>query len=191
MNKKKIFLNSLNEHLKLGNIILNNDSYLSSFEKLCKIALKTYKKGKKIIFLGNGGSAADSQHLATELTVRYKINRKAIRAIALTTDTSALTAIGNDFSFEEIFSRQLEAVASKGDLVILISTSGNSKNILNAFKFCKKKKISNFSLLVNNGGKMSKLTKNKIIVPSYSTARIQEFHIFIGHNLCEYLELNL
>ena len=191
MNKKKIFLNSLNEHLKLGNIILNNDSYLSSFEKLCKIALKTYKKGKKIIFLGNGGSAADSQHLATELTVRYKINRKAIRAIALTTDTSALTAIGNDFSFEEIFSRQLEAVASKGDLVILISTSGNSKNILNAFKFCKKKKISNFSLLGNNGGKMSKLTKNKIIVPSYSTARIQEFHIFIGHNLCEYLELNL
>ena len=116
MNKKKIFLNSLNDHLKLGNIILNNDSYLSSFEKLCKIALKTYKKGKKIIFLGNGGSAADSQHLATELTVRYKINRKAIRAIALTTDTSALTAIGNDFSFEEIFSRQLEAVASKGDL---------------------------------------------------------------------------
>jgi len=191
MKNNKIFLESLKEHLYLGQEILGSSKVLKGFNKLCKIASIVIKKGNKIIFIGNGGSASDSQHLATELTVRYKKNRAAIRAIALTTDTSALTAIGNDFSFEEIFSRQLEAVASKGDLVIVISTSGNSKNILNALKFCVKKKITTFSLLGNDGGKASKITKNKIIIPSTSTARIQEFHIFVGHNLCEYLEVNL
>ena len=147
MKKNKIFLESLKEHLYLGQEILGSSKVLKGFNKLCKIASIVIKKGNKIIFIGNGGSASDSQHLATELTVRYKKNRAAIRAIALTTDTSALTAIGNDFSFEEIFSRQLEAVASKGDLVIVISTSGNSKNILNALKFCVKKKLQPFHCL--------------------------------------------
>ena len=147
-----------------------------------------FKKKKKIIFFGNGGSASDSQHLATELVVKFKKKKNPISALSLTTDTSILTAIGNDFDFEFIFTRQLQALYSKGDLVIPISTSGNSKNIINALKYCKKIKAQTFSFLGNNGGKAIHLSKNSLIIPSNDTARIQEFHILIGHILCEFLD---
>lgn len=188
---KNLFLENLNEHIYLANELINDKKLHLNFEKLCTLALKTIKNKNKIILLGNGGSASDSQHIATELTVRFKKNRKAIAALAITTDTSALTAIGNDFSFDEIFSRQIEAIASKGDLVVPISTSGNSPNVLEAIKLCNRRKINIFSILGNNGGKAKKIAKNSIIIPHKSTARIQEFHIFIGHNLCDFLEKKL
>ena len=158
------------------------------FYKLVLQAKKTIRKKSKIIFLGNGGSAADAQHLATELVVRYKKNRKAIPAIAITTDTSALTAIANDFSFNQIFSRQLEAIASKGDTVIMLTTSGNSSNVLESIKILKKKKISFFIIAGNNGGKASKITKNILLIPSKETSVIQNIHMMYGHVLCEILE---
>jgi D-sedoheptulose 7-phosphate isomerase len=158
------------------------------FFKLVKDAKKSIKNKFKIIFLGNGGSAADAQHLATEIVVRYKKNRKAIPALAITTDTSALTAIGNDFSFNQIFSRQLEAIANKGDTVVILTTSGNSLNILEAIKFLKKRKINFFVIAGNKGGKASKLTKKILIVPSKETSVIQNLQMMYGHVLCEILE---
>ena len=132
------------------------------FTNLINEGFKTLKNKGKIVFFGNGGSASDAQHLATELTVRYKKNRKALAAISLATDTSTLTAIGNDFSFEEIFSRQIEAICNKNDLAIGITTSGNSKNIIKAIKQCQKQKITVFILVGNNGGRVKQLTKNII-----------------------------
>lgn len=161
------------------------------FSNLCSEALKVLKKNKKIIFFGNGGSAADAQHLATELTVRYKKNRKALSAISLSTDTSAITAIGNDFGFKFIFSRQIEAIANKGDLCIAITTSGNSENIIEACKTTKKKSILTYAFSGNNGGKLKKILKNIVLIPSKNTSQIQVAEIFLGQILCEYLEVNI
>lgn len=157
-------------------------------ENLFKIALKVIKKNKKIIFCGNGGSAAESQHFATELVVRFKKNRKALPSLSLTTDTSAITAIGNDFSFTEIFSRQLEALGNNGDLLILLSTSGNSKNLIEAVKSANKNKIQTFALIGKGGGSLKKISENYILINSNDTARIQEVQLMIGHLLCDYLE---
>ena len=165
-----------------------NISNLSFFFKLCNQAQKTIKNKKKIIFIGNGGSASDAQHLATELTVRYKKNRKAISAVSLATDTSALTAIGNDFGFKYIFSRQIEALGNTGDLCIAITTSGNSQNLIEAAKISKKKGITFYALSGNNGGKLRRYTKNLILVPSKTTSQIQVIEIFLGQILCDYLE---
>ena len=129
----------------------------------------------------NGGSAADSQHLYTELVGRFEINRAPIKSIALTTDTSILTAISNDYSFEQVFKRQIQALGSKKDLLIVISTSGNSKNIIEAVKEAKKKGIKTFALLGKSGGKIKKLVNKNIVIPSNKVSRIQEMHILIGH----------
>lgn len=161
------------------------------FYKLCERSVLAIKNKKKILFFGNGGSAADSQHLATEITVRFKKNRKALPAISLATDTSALTAIGNDFNFNKIFSRQIEAIGYKGDIAIGITTSGNSQNIIEAYKACKKKKIHFFALSGNDGGKLIKHTKNIILIPSKETSVIQTVEILIGQTLCKLIEKNL
>ncbi len=147
--------------------------------------------GGKIIFFGNGGSAADAQHLATELTIRFINDRKPIAAISLTTDTSALTAAGNDFGFEYIFSRQMEAIGKRGDIAIGLSTSGNSTNILNALLCAKKNGIITIGFGGKDGGEMLPLCNHALIVPSDSTARIQEMHITLGHMLCGALEQRL
>ena len=136
----------LNVSIVIKKILKDNN--LKKFETLLIEVKKALRNGKKLIFFGNGGSAAHAQHLATELTVRYKKNRKAMAAISLTTDTSALTAIGNDFGFNYIFSRQIEAIGKKGDIAIAITTSGNSKNLIEAIKICKKKKLRNLFYLV-------------------------------------------
>ena len=161
------------------------------FYELCKKSINAIRKNNKILFFGNGGSAADSQHLATEITVRFKKNRKALPAISLATDTSALTAIGNDFSFEKIFSRQIEAIGNKGDIAIGITTSGNSKNLKEAYKMCKLKNINFFLLSGNNGGRLRNYTKNIILVPSNVTSTIQTVEILIGQTLCKIIEKNL
>ena len=150
--------------------------------------LRPLLRVKKLFFFGNGGSAADAQHLATELTVRFKKKRRALPAIALTTDTSALTAIGNDFGFKYIFSRQIEAIGNKGDICIAITTSGNSQNLIEAIKVANKKKLKTFCFSGNNGGKIKKYIKNSVIVPSFATADIQVVQIFIGQTFCEILD---
>lgn len=155
-----------------------------------KIVVSTLKAGNKILLFGNGGSAADAQHIAAELTGRYVTERRALPAIALTTDTSALTAIGNDYSHDVIFERQVEALANKGDLLIGISTSGNSANVIKAFQKGKLAECNSLALTGKNGGKMIGESNMSIIVPSNDTARIQEMHILIGHIICQIIDDN-
>ena len=149
------------------------------------------KKGGKLILMGNGGSAGDSQHIAAELIGRFKKERKAIPAIALTVDTSSLTALGNDYGFETIFERQLEALAQKNDAVVGISTSGNSENVVRALKKANALGAETIGLLGNNGGKIKEIANLSIVIPSNDTARIQEVHITIGHIICELIEEDL
>lgn len=188
MNLKKILDNEIKAIQVVFDIIQKQKN--KKFFELCSACLKAIKNGNKVIFFGNGGSASDAQHLATELTVRYKKNRKAIAAMSLATDTSALTAIGNDFSFDKIFSRQIEALGKKGDIAIGITTSGNSKNIIEAFKQTKKKNIKFYGFSGNNGGKLKNYTKNLIIIPSKITSVVQVAEITLGQVLCDFLEQN-
>lgn len=148
------------------------------------------KKGGKLMLCGNGGSAADAQHLAAEFTVRLrpKINRMPFAALSLAADTSTITACANDYSFDKIFERNFEALYKKNDILILISTSGKSKNIINVAKLAKKKNIFTIALLGSGGGAVKKYTNLNLIIPSNSTARIQELHIFLGHYIFEEAE---
>ncbi len=156
-----------------------------------KIMTDTLKKGNKILIAGNGGSAADAQHIAAEIVGRYKIMRKGFPAIALTTDTSILTAIGNDFGFNTIFSRQIEALGKKDDLFIALSTSGNSENVIKGVELARSRGIKIIGLTGHDGGKLKELCDCWIGVPSVNTPRIQEAHITIGHIMCEFTELEL
>lgn len=159
-----------------------------AIEKVADLLLNTIKSGKKILLFGNGGSAADAQHIAAELSGRYKKERRGLPAVALTTDTSALTAISNDYGFDFMFSRQVEAIANEGDAVIGISTSGNSSNVLEGLKQAKKMNCSLIGFSGKDGGELSKLTDFNIIVPSDNVARIQEMHILVGHICCQIIE---
>jgi D-sedoheptulose 7-phosphate isomerase len=150
-----------------------------------------YQNNNKILLAGNGGSAADAQHIAAELVGRYGFDRPSLSAFALTTDTSALTAIGNDYGYEKIFSRQLEGVGCEGDLFFGISTSGNSQNLIHAFEAAKTKGISTVALVGRDGGAMAAMADYAIVVPSHVTPRIQESHILIGHIICDIIEREL
>lgn len=156
-----------------------------------QLAAKTLRHGGKIFFCGNGGSAADSQHLAAELTGRFIKDRKPLAAVALSTDTSALTCIGNDYSFDEVFARQVAGLGRQEDLLIGISTSGNSGNVVRAVEEAHKLGMTTVGLLGRDGGKLRSLCSHSIVVPSQVTARIQECHILIGHTLCGLIELEL
>lgn len=158
------------------------------FQRLVQACVDSLARGGKILFFGNGGSAADAQHLAAELVVRYRVNRKALAAIALTTDTSTLTACANDFSYDEIFSRQIEALGRPGDVAIGITTSGNSPNVLTALAVARDMGLIAAGLTGRDGGRMVGLADPVLIVPSSVTARIQEMHILIGHALCDQVE---
>jgi D-sedoheptulose 7-phosphate isomerase len=160
-------------------------------QQLVQAAAAAVRNGGKIIFFGNGGSAADAQHLATELAVRYSQNRPAIAALALTTDTSALTAIGNDYAFEDIFSRQVEALCREEDVVIGISTSGNSGNVLKALATARQLGATTVAFTGGSGGKLANSEHLLLCVPSPVTARIQEMHITIGQIFCGALERQL
>lgn len=168
---------------------------LTSLEKdfihLYEVCLNAIQRGNKILFFGNGGSAADSQHLATELTIRYKENRPAIPALALTTDTSALTATPNDFSFEVLFSRQIEALGQPGDVALGISTSGKSPNVIKALQVARELDLIPAALSGKDGGDLIGLADPLLIVPSHTTSRIQEMHITLGQMLCGALEKGL
>jgi len=151
--------------------------------------LVSYKKGGKVLLCGNGGSAADSQHLAAELVGRFKRERRALASVALTTDTSVLTCLANDYSYEDVFARQVEALADKNDLLIGLSTSGNSENVLRALRRAKSVGATTVGLLGRDGGKIKPECDHAIVVPSNDTARIQEMHIMIGHIVCDAVEL--
>ena len=161
------------------------------FEQLVSAATNCIQSGGKILLFGNGGSAADCQHLATELTIRYKADRDPIAAIALTTDTSALTAGGNDIGFENIFARQVAALIKPGDLAIGISTSGNSDNVILGLRQARKMGALAAGLGGKDGGKMATVADPYLLVPSDTTARIQEMHITLGQMLCGALEIKL
>lgn len=152
------------------------------------LIIEALQDGKKLLLFGNGGSAADAQHIAAELTGRFKRERRALRAIALTTDTSVLTAIGNDYSYENIFDRQIEALADPGDIMIGISTSGNSKNVLKALEKGNSIGCRSIGLSGMGGGLMNDLCHLNIVIPSADTARIQEMHILIGHIICQLVD---
>ena len=171
--------------------IYKNEELLIKIEQVSKLCVELYKGNNKIILAGNGGSAADAQHIAAELVGRYGFDRPSIPSLALTTDTSALTAIGNDYGYDKVFSRQLEGMGQEGDVFIGISTSGNSTNIINAFNSAKKKNITTVALVGKDGGEMAKLADFALIVPSDSTPRIQESHILIGHIICDIIEKEL
>ncbi|NOS96626.1 MAG: D-sedoheptulose 7-phosphate isomerase [Methylotenera sp.] len=148
----------------------------------------TIKNGGKILLMGNGGSAADSQHIAAEIVGRFKKERKGLPAIALTTDTSIITSVGNDYGYDYIFSRQIEALCRPEDLVIGLTTSGNSANVVSAIEAAKTIGATTVGLTGGTGGKLNALCDYNIVIPSNVTARIQEAHIFVGHSLCEILE---
>ena len=161
------------------------------FSQMLAIWENCVRRGGKLLLFGNGGSASDAQHIAAELVIRYHSDRDAIAAIALTTDTSALTAGANDMGFESIFSRQVEALGRSGDVAVGISTSGRSRNVVNGLREARSRQLHTTGLLGGDGGEMRALCDASIIVPSAITARIQEMHIFTGHLLCKALEMRL
>ena len=186
---KEIFESEINKHILSIDFFLKNN--FDDFKKFLDFVIKTVKKGNKIILFGNGGSASDAQHIAAELVVKYKKKRKSIPAISLSTDTSALTAIGNDFSFNEIFSRQIESIGKPGDIAIGITTSGKSKNVINALKLAKKKKLISVILTKKkypNKQHLNKISDLILGVPANETARIQELHILVGHLMCAVID---
>ena len=181
----------LNE-LKLHQTTINKviEQLVPDIEKGCELVKETILNGRKILLAGNGGSAADAQHIAAEFTGRFVKERKALPAIALTVDTSALTAISNDYGFANVFSRQINAYAQENDLFIAISTSGNSENIISAIQAAKKLGCKIIGLSGRYGGQMNDICDLNIVVPDDVTARIQEMHILIGHIFCKAVDDN-
>ncbi|EAH8065807.1 SIS domain-containing protein [Campylobacter jejuni] len=171
--------------------ILKDENLITLIKNASLEVIKAYKNGNKTLLAGNGGSAADAQHIAGEFVSRFYFDRPGIASIALTTDTSILTAIGNDYGYENLFARQVQAQGVKGDVFIGNSTSGNSKNILKALELCKQKEIISIGLSGANGGDMNELCDYCIKVPSTCTPRIQEAHILIGHIICAIVEEEL
>ena len=178
----------LNSHLQTINDVISISK--ENLEQASILAVNTLKKGNKILLCGNGGSAADAQHIAAELTGRYKTERRGLAGIALTTDTSALTAIGNDYGYDRVFDRQVESLANNGDLLIGISTSGNSENIINALKVAKDMGCSTIGFSGKSGGAMNDICDINLVVPSDNTPRIQEMHILFGHTICQIIDNN-
>ena len=185
---KELIKTHILEHKSILDSVMQLDD---SIEKVANLFVQSLEKGGTILWCGNGGSASDSQHLAGELVGRFVGERKPLKSIALTADSAVTTCIVNDYGFEHIFSRQVEALGLKGDILVGISTSGNSRNVLNAFEVAKKKGITTVGLLGKGGGKAKSLASESILVSSNSTARIQEMHILIGHILCDLIEEGL
>lgn len=186
-------ISKVKDHLKEHRVVMDLvEKDLSG--KIAEIALllvEELRNDKLIMWCGNGGSASDSQHLAAELVGRFKNNREPLRSVALNTDTSVLTCIANDYGYDDVFVRQLKALGRAGDVLIAISTSGNSENVLRAVKEAAQRNITTVALLGKNGGFIQEYADHSIVIPSNTTARIQEAHIFIGHLFCELIEQEL
>ena len=184
---KSIIKHEFSEHIKASQNTL--DSIVDQIETASKICISSLKNGGKILIMGNGGSAADAQHIAAELVGRYKTERKGLPAIALNTDTSAITSIANDYGFLHVFDRQVEALAHKNDVVIGISTGGTSPNVVNALNTANKLGCKTIGLSGKDGGEFNALCNVNLLVSSNDTPRIQEMHILIGHTMCHLIEL--
>lgn len=186
MTPQQNLQSSIADHQAMFNKLSNLIPQIINVAEELKACLK---RGGKILILGNGGSAADSQHIAAEIVGRYKKDRRGLPAIALTTDTSILTAIGNDYGYDYIFARQIEALCCPEDVVVGITTSGSSKNVVAAIEEANKIGATTIGMTGGTGGKLSRLCKLNLVMPSSDTPRIQEAHIFVGHSLCELIEL--
>ena len=186
LTMQSIIKHEFSEHIKVSQNIL--DSIIEQIETASKICINSLKNGGKILIMGNGGSAADAQHIAAELVGRYKTERKGLSAIAITTDTSAITSIANDYGFLHVFDRQVEALAHKDDVVIGISTGGTSPNVVNALTAANKLDCKTIGLSGKDGGEFNSLCDVNLLVNSNDTPRIQEMHILIGHTICHLIE---
>ena len=182
---KTIIENEFTEHLKVAQSM---SCLTDKVENATEFCIDSLKNGGKILIFGNGGSAADAQHIAAELVGRYKAERKGLPAIALTTDTSALTSIGNDYGYKHVFDRQVEALANKGDVVIGISTGGSSGNVINGLQTAKDLGCKLIGFSGRDGGEMNDLCDVNLVVPAEDTPRIQEMHIVIGHTICHLID---
>ena len=188
---KELIKNRLQESARLKEEILDNIETVKIIAKIAEVIIEAYRKGKKVILFGNGGSAADAQHIAAELVGKYYLERAPLPAIALTVNTSSLTAIGNDYSFAQVFAKQLEALGEAGDVAIGISTSGNSGNVLEALKAAKEKGLITIGFTGKKGGRLKDAVDYCLHIPSDDTPRIQEGHITVGHIICEIVEREL
>jgi D-sedoheptulose 7-phosphate isomerase len=174
--------------IQVKQLILNDAQLLTTLNNITEACIKAFKNDNKLLFCGNGGSAADAQHLAAEFTGRFYTDREPLFAEALHTNTSYLTAVANDYSYDEVFSRLLKGMGRKGDILFGISTSGNSKNIVKAFEVARQRGIITVGMTGQTGGQMKDLSDFLLNVPSTDTPRIQESHIMLGHIVCEFVE---
>jgi len=182
---KSLIENEFSEHLKVAQ---NMSTLTNQVEVAAQLCIDSLNNGGKILIFGNGGSAADAQHIAAEMVGRYKVERRGLPAIALTTDTSALTSIGNDYGYDRVFDRQVEALANKGDMAIGISTGGSSGNVISALKLAKEMGCRTIGFSGRDGGEMNTLCDVNLVVPAQDTPRIQEMHIVIGHTICHLVD---
>jgi D-sedoheptulose 7-phosphate isomerase len=185
---EKMIKDIIQDSITTKALLLYDEKIIKKIRSCADTITKTLKKGGKVLIFGNGGSAADSQHFAAELVGRFQKERKAFPAIALTTDTSILTSLSNDYSFDIVFARQIQANAGPRDLAFAISTSGKAKNVIRGVKEAKRLKIKTIGLTGKDGGELAKIADLSIIIPSFVTARIQETHILIIHIICELVE---
>ena len=191
MRYDNLIIKRLKESGDMKNKIAEDPELMSVIIKIAEIIIEAYKNGKKVILFGNGGSAADAQHITAELVGKYYLDRDPLPAVALTTNTSSLTAIGNGYSLDIVFTRQLKALGQKGDVVIGISTSGNSENVIQAFKVAREMGLITVGFTGKSGGKLRSVADHCLCIPSNDTPRIQEGHITIGHIICEIVEREL
>ena len=178
----------INESIQNFSKLSEDKSQLILIEEITNVIIKSFENGNKLLICGNGGSAADAQHIAAELSGRFEIDRKPLNAEALHVNSSYVTAVANDYGYHEIYSRMIQAKGQKGDVLLALSTSGNSKNVVNAIEQANSSGLVTVGLSVNQGGDMQKLCKYNLIIPSNNTARIQEAHILVGHIICKLIE---
>jgi len=188
---KKTVEDILNESIRVKKKIVDDPSLLSQISQISSLIVEAYRKKKKVLLFGNGGSAADAQHIAGELVGKFKLERKSLPAIALTTNTSIISAIGNDYGFERVFERQIESMVDSKDVVVGISTSGNSENVIKGILKAKEKGAKVIAFTGSSGGKMKDIVDILLNIPSDNTPRIQEGHITIGHIICGLVEKEL
>ena len=185
---KNFIANQVKKSYETKQAIYENKRLMALIQEVAKVTTEAYKRGNKTLIAGNGGSAADAQHIAGEFVSKFYFDRPGLASMALTTDTSILTAIGNDYGYEKLFSRQVQANGTKGDVFIGISTSGNSENILKALEECKEKGIITVGFTGQSGGAMKELCDYCVCMPSNETPRVQESHILLGHIICAVVE---
>ena len=189
--KHYLIKRNISDSIRIKQKLLQNDDIMVDIIKVADLIVEAFNKGNKLLFCGNGGSAADAQHLAAEFSGKYYLNRPPLHAEALHTDTSFMTAVSNDFSFDEVYARLIQGIGKQGDILIGMSTSGNSKNVIKALEEAKKKNIMTIGFTGKANGNMKSYCDYLINIPSDDTPRIQECHLMLGHAICELVENEL